>query len=190
MGSTQRQREVNPRNRNRDKGRGRGREWCPGVAAGGAGVLPQKRCDWTGRRQKLADYVTRVMCDFMPRRPNDLPTSQWATLEQLLNQLEPYAPGVVARLGPQSLRQLIIEWYKDHPAFVGLPSSEWAKEVQGELQDALIFKVRSPCGPRRTALRYPRITFAPSLCSAAVLLPTRSRRVPSTGGPPVPVPPG
>ena len=23
---------------------------------GGAGVLPQKRCDWTGRRQKLADY--------------------------------------------------------------------------------------------------------------------------------------
>jgi len=55
VGSTQRQREVNPRNRNRDKGRGRGREWCPGVAAGGAGVLPQKRCDWTGRRRKLAD---------------------------------------------------------------------------------------------------------------------------------------
>ena len=55
MGSTQRQREVNPRNRNRDRGRGRGREWCPGVAAGGAGVLPQKRCDWTGRRRKLAD---------------------------------------------------------------------------------------------------------------------------------------
>ena len=55
MGSAQRQREVNPRNRNRDRGRGRGREWCPGVAAGGAGVLPQKRCDWTGRRRRLAD---------------------------------------------------------------------------------------------------------------------------------------
>ena len=28
---------------------------------GGAGVLPQKRCDWTGRRQKLADYVAGPM---------------------------------------------------------------------------------------------------------------------------------
>ena len=25
------------------------------MAAGGAGVLPRKRCDWTGRRRKLAD---------------------------------------------------------------------------------------------------------------------------------------
>ena len=103
------------------------------------------------------------MCDFTPRRPKELPTSQWAPLEQLLNQLEPYAPEVCYRLGPQKLRQLITEWYKDHPAFAGLPSSEWAnllKEVQGEFQDFMTFKVCSPCGPRRTTLRYPR-TFAP-----------------------------
>jgi hypothetical protein len=57
VGSTQRQREGQPAEQEqRQRGRGRGREWCPGVAAGGAGVLPpQKRCDWTGRRRKLAD---------------------------------------------------------------------------------------------------------------------------------------
>ena len=27
--------------------------WCG--SSGGAGVLPRKRCDWTGRRRKLAD---------------------------------------------------------------------------------------------------------------------------------------
>ena len=36
-------------------GVGVGRVVSPGVAAGGAGVLPRKRCDWTGRRRKLAD---------------------------------------------------------------------------------------------------------------------------------------
>ena len=56
MGSTQRQREFNPRNRNRDRGRGRGREWCPGVG-GGAGQVRYLRGGATrpmGRRRGLS----------------------------------------------------------------------------------------------------------------------------------------
>ena len=59
MGSTQRQRDFNPRNRNRDRGRGRGREWCPGGGGGAGG-----RCDYLRRGVRLdqwagvGDYLT------------------------------------------------------------------------------------------------------------------------------------
>ena len=52
MGSTQRQREVQPAEQEQRPGEGGG--VGSGVlarGAGGAGVLPQKRCDWTGRRR-------------------------------------------------------------------------------------------------------------------------------------------
>ena len=71
-----------------------------------------------------------VMCDFTPRNPRKFHTLKWATLEQLMLLLQPYAPSEVARFGPQNLRQLITEWYKEHPAFAGLSFSEWAKRLK------------------------------------------------------------
>ena len=75
-------------------------------------------------------FMTHVMCDFTPRRPSALPTWKWATLEQLLDRLQLHAPREVWQLGPNSLRQLITEWYKDHPAFTGLPFTSWGKRLK------------------------------------------------------------
>ena len=75
-------------------------------------------------------FMTRVMCDFTPRRPSSLPTWKWATLEQLLDRLALHSPREVFQLGPNSLRQLITEWYKDHPAFAGLPYTAWGKRLK------------------------------------------------------------
>jgi hypothetical protein len=75
-------------------------------------------------------FMTHVMCDFTPRRPSMLPTWKWATLEQLLDRLQLHAPREVWQLGPNSLRQLITEWYKDHPAFKNLPYTSWGKRLK------------------------------------------------------------
>ena len=75
-------------------------------------------------------FAMHVMCDFTPRNPRNFHTLKWATLEQLILLLQPYAPTEVARFGPQNLRQLITEWYKEHPAFAGLSFSEWAKRLK------------------------------------------------------------
>ena len=92
-------------------------------------------------------FIKHVMCDFTPRPPKEFPTSRWATLEQLVLQLEPYAPEEVARIGPQNLRQLITEWYKGHPAFAGLAYSAWGKRLKDMHPLAhprsLTYKVRS-----------------------------------------------
>ena len=75
-------------------------------------------------------FAMHVMCDFTPRNPRKFHTLKWATLEQLILLLQPYAPTEVARFGPQNLRQLITEWYKEHPAFAGLSFSEWGKRLK------------------------------------------------------------
>ena len=76
-------------------------------------------------------FMTRVMCDFTPRRPFALPTWKWATLEQLLDRLQLHVPReVVPQLVPNTLRQYITEWYKDHPAFAGLPFTAWGKRLK------------------------------------------------------------
>ena len=120
-------------------------------------------------------FIKHVMCDFTPRPPKEFPTSRWATLEQLVLQLEPYAPEEVARIGPQNLRQLITEWYKGHPAFAGLAYSAWGKRLKDMHPLAhprsLTYKVRSWPSPHRIALP----THIHALCSAAVLLRTHSR---------------
>jgi hypothetical protein len=72
-------------------------------------------------------FMTHVMCDFTPRRPSALPKRKWTTLEQLLDRLQLHAPREVLQLGPNPLRQLITEWYKDHPAFKSLPFTSWGK---------------------------------------------------------------
>ena len=72
-------------------------------------------------------FMTHVMCDFTPRRPSVLPTNKWTTVEQLFDRLQLHAPREVWQLGPIPLRQLITEWYKDHPAFESLPFNSWGK---------------------------------------------------------------
>ena len=79
----------------------------------------------------LKDVVTaHVMCDYTPRHPKELPTSRWATLEELVSQLQQHAPAEVTKLGHQNLRQMITEWYKHDPAFTGLAYSAWGKRLK------------------------------------------------------------
>ena len=71
-----------------------------------------------------------VMCDYTARIPKHFPTSRWATLEELVSKLQQHAPAEVARMGPQNLRQLITDWFKDHPNFTDLPFSAWGKRLK------------------------------------------------------------
>ena len=75
-------------------------------------------------------FTMHVAPDFTPRAPKAFHTLKWATLEELILRLQQHAPAEVARLGPQNLRQLITEWYKDHPVFAGLCFSEWGKRLK------------------------------------------------------------
>ena len=75
-------------------------------------------------------FTMHVAPDFTPRVPKAFHMLKWATLEELILRLEQHAPAEVARLGPHNLRQLITEWYKDHPAFAGLCFSEWGKRLK------------------------------------------------------------
>ena len=87
-------------------------------------------------RQHPADFATNtlqekfeelVMCDYTPRKPSELPMAQWASYKQLLRVFEPHAQ--VRQLGPGNLKQLIIAWYKSHPAFAGLEVNKWCKKL-------------------------------------------------------------
>ena len=136
------------------------------MAVGGAAARPELIAGDLYQARHVRLYV---------RPPKEFPTSRWATLEQLVLQLEPYAPEEVARIGPQNLRQLITEWYKGHPAFAGLAYSAWGKRLKDMHPLAhprsLTYKVRSWPSPHRLALS----THVRALCSAAVLLRTHSR---------------
>ena len=81
-------------------------------------------------------FTTKVMCDYTPRHPKELPTSRWATLEELVSQLQQHAPAEVTKLGHQNLRQMITEWYKHHPAFENLPFSAWGKRLKNNAPQA------------------------------------------------------
>ena len=60
-------------------------------------------------------FATYVMCDYTPRDPIELPMSLWASTGRLIRQLQPHAPVEVAQLGNSRLKQLISEWYTNHP---------------------------------------------------------------------------
>ena len=89
-------------------------------------------------------FETCVMCDYTPRIPKHFPTSRWATLEKLVLKLKKRAPMEVQKLGHQKLRQMITEWYKEHPNYRDLPYSAWGKRLKDKSLDAqpraLIFK--------------------------------------------------
>ena len=84
-------------------------------------------------------FATHVMCDYTPRVPKQFATSRWATLEDLVSKLQQHAPAEVTklgRLGHQNLRQMITEWYKNHPAFENLPFSAWGKRLKNNAPQA------------------------------------------------------
>ena len=72
-------------------------------------------------------FVMHVMCDFTPRPPTDLPKSQWISYRRLVSLFQPFAPTEVWQHGPGNLKQLVTEWYKEHPAFEGLQPTAWCK---------------------------------------------------------------
>ena len=83
-------------------------------------------------RQKPADdlkqkFVELVMCDFTPMHPRELPTTRWVSFDRLYRLFQPHA--AVCKKGPGNLRQRIIEWYTDDPAFIGLAPHEWCKRI-------------------------------------------------------------
>ena len=88
-------------------------------------VLP---CLWNAPPGALQHrFQTLVMCNFTPRRPRELPTSRWVSLNTLYRLFEPHNRGEVWLKGPGNLKQLITKWYKDHPAFAGLAVEQWCR---------------------------------------------------------------
>jgi hypothetical protein len=55
-------------------------------------------------------FETLVMCNFTPRRPSELQTSRWVSLNILFCLFQPHSPGDVWLMGPGNLKQLIIKW--------------------------------------------------------------------------------
>lgn len=107
-------------------------------------------------------FMVHVMCDYTPRMPQHLPTSRWATLEELVSKLEKHAPTEVQKLGHHKLRQMITEWYQHHPTFAGLSFSDWGKRLKDNAREtqsrALSFKFcfeHTPAGRTPTKLGRP-----------------------------------
>ena len=89
-------------------------------------------------------FVRHVMCHYTPLRPDELQKSLWVSCGHLINLLQPHAPTEVLQLGPHKLAQLIIEWYKDHPAYAGLPYIYWCKNLRDKSNGPLAAH-RSTC---------------------------------------------
>ena len=102
-------------------------------------------------------FTVHVMCDFTPRVPKELSTSKWTTLEQLFIRLQQHAPTETTMLDRINIRQLITEWFKDHPAFAGLPYSAWCKRLKDNSPQAharsLTYKFCFEYTPRGVGLR-------------------------------------
>ena len=75
-------------------------------------------------------FVKYVMCGFTPRRPYELPMSDWVSCDELIDLLRPHAPAEVRDLSSEQLKQLITEWYKDHPAYADQPFYAWCKKLK------------------------------------------------------------
>ena len=49
---------------------------------------------------------------------------------ELIDLLRPHAPAEVRDLSSEQLKQLITEWYKDHPAYADQPFYAWCKKLK------------------------------------------------------------
>ena len=56
----------------------------------------------------------------------------WVSCDELIGLLQLHAPAEVRELGSDNLKQLITEWYKDHPAYADLPFSAWCKKLNNK----------------------------------------------------------
>ena len=81
-----------------------------------------------------------VMCNFTPRSPSELPRPQWVTYKTLFHLFQPHAPDEVWQMGPGNLKQLIVAWYKSHPAFAGLEVDRWCTRFEAPPGKGYIFK--------------------------------------------------
>ena len=97
---------------------------CRSVKVGGGAIHVTGTTPPGTLQERFAKYV---MCGFTPRRPCELPMSNWVSCDELIGLLQPHAPAEV--LGSDNLKQLITEWYKDHPAYADLPFSAWCKKL-------------------------------------------------------------
>ena len=81
-------------------------------------------------------FDAHVMCDYTPTRPNYLPKVQWVSYKVLYGlahrRATKYGAMEVWYLGPGNLKQLITQWYKNHPAFAGLGESAWIKQAKND----------------------------------------------------------
>ena len=78
-------------------------------------------------QERFAKYV---MCRFTPRRPAELPMSDWVSCDELIDLLRPHAPAEVRDLSSEQLKQLITEWYKEDPTFADQPYYAWCKKLK------------------------------------------------------------
>lgn len=67
---------------------------------------------------------------FTPKHPNTLPKDQWLSYTKLFSMVQPYAPGRVWKQGRRNLKQLVIQWCKNQPIFVGLEESDWCMRMK------------------------------------------------------------
>ena len=68
--------------------------------------------------------------------------------------MQPYAPARVWRQGRGNLKQRVIEWCQDHPAFAGLARSAWCARLKDDDQpheaggsQPLVYKFCLECTP-------------------------------------------
>lgn len=104
-----------------------------------------------------------VMRDFTPRAPWELPRRDWVSVDELGRRLFQHAPNEMCQLRQKSyqalsdsVKSLITDWYKDHPAFKGLSFSAWVKHMKDysplAAPRSVVFKVcfeHTPGGFRR-----------------------------------------
>ena len=105
------------------------------VAMAACSRLRERKFDAAPRDDMAACALKRkfdafVMCDYTPRHPSTLPTRRWVSINQLYHLIRPHAPMDVWLKGPGNLKQLIADWYKGDPAFVGLGPDAWIKRLK------------------------------------------------------------
>ncbi len=110
--------------------------------------------------QQKQKFVELIMCDFTPRHPKDLPTSQWVSYDRLFQLFQPLSPLPISKRGPSNFKQRIVEWYEDDPTFIGLASSSWCKRVtSAEPQNGsgkkYVFKFSFEYTAKSKAVRWP-----------------------------------
>ena len=100
-------------------------------------------------------FAQHVMCRYTPKRPSEFQLSLWVSSRRLINLLQPHAPTEVLQLGPQKLTQLIIEWYKDHPAYKDLAFSSWCRHLRLPPSPTLTPAIVAPSAPALVSAHKP-----------------------------------